>query len=60
MPRGGVEVPDLAGRTHQVDVIQLCGDIVFFGLGEEPAKPQGPFEERQGGIERCLPFFNPK
>jgi len=43
MPRGGVEVPDLAGGTHQVGVVHLCGDIVFFGLGEEPPKTHGPF-----------------
>ena len=53
-------MPDLAGGTDQVGVIQLRRDIVFVGLGEEPAETQGLFEERQGDIERRLPFFNPK
>ena len=53
-------MPDLAGGTHQVGVVQLRGDSVFVGLGEEPAETQGLFEERQGDIERHLPFFNPK
>jgi len=60
MPRGGVELSDLAGGTHQVGVVQLHSDSVFVGLGEEPAETQGLFEERQGDIERRLPFFNPK
>ena len=60
MPRGGVELPDLAGGTHKVGVVQLRGDSVFVGLGEEPAETQGLFEERQGDIERHLPFFKPK
>src|SRR5262249_53213578 len=60
MPRGRVELPDLAGGTHQVGVVQLCSDSVFVGLGEEPAETQGLFEERQGDIERRPPFFNPK
>ena len=53
-------MPDLAGGTDQVGVIQLRRDIVFVGLGEEPAATQGFVEERQGEIERPLPFFNPK
>jgi hypothetical protein len=56
-PCGGVELPDLAGGTDQVGVIQLRRGIVFVGLGEEPAEAQGLFEERQGDIERRLPFF---
>jgi len=60
MPCGGVEVPDLPGDTHQVGIIQLRRHIVFVGLGEEPAKTQGLVEERQGDIERRLPFFDPK
>ena len=60
MPCGGVEVPDLAGGADQVGLIQLRRDIVFVGLGEEPAETQGLVEERQGDIERRLPFFNPK
>ena len=60
MPCGGVKVPDLARDTDQVGVIQLHRDIVFVGLGEKPAETQGLFEERQGDIERHLPFFNPK
>jgi hypothetical protein len=53
-------VPDLAGGTDQVGVIQLRRDIVFVGLSEEPAETQGLVEERQGDIEWRLPFFNPK
>jgi len=53
-------VPDLAGGTDQVGVIQLRRDIVFVRLGEEPAETQGLVEERQGDIKRRLPFFNPK
>ena len=34
-------MPDLAGGTDQVGVIQLRRDIVFLGLGEEPAETQG-------------------
>jgi len=60
MPHGGIQVPDLAGGTHQVGVVQLRGDSVFVGLGEEPAETQGLFEERQGDIERHLLFFNLK
>jgi hypothetical protein len=57
---GGVELPDLAGGTDQVGVVQLRRDSVFVGLGEKPAEAQGVFEERQGDIERPLPFFYPK
>ena len=53
-------MPDLAGGTDQVGVIQLRRDIVFVGLGEEPAETQGLVEKCQGDIERRLPFFNPK
>ena len=53
-------MPDLAGGTDQVGVIQLRRDIVFVRLGEEPAETQGLVEERQGDIKRRLPFFNPK
>jgi hypothetical protein len=53
-------VPDLAGDTDQIGVIQLRRDIVFVGLGERPAETQGFVEKRQGDIERRLPFFNPK
>src|SRR5438105_10539487 len=60
MPCGGVAVPDLPGDTHQVGIIQLRRHIVFVGLGEEPAKTQGLVEDRQGDIERRLPFFDPK
>src|SRR5690348_4043076 len=61
MPCGGVEVPDLAGGTDQVGVIQLPRDIAFVGPGaEEPAETQGLVEECQGDIERRLPVFNLK
>jgi len=53
-------VPDLAGGTDQVGFIQLRRDIVFVGLGEEPAETQGLVEKCQRDIERRLPFFNPK
>ena len=53
-------MPDLAGGTDQVGVIQLRRDIVFVGLGEEPAETQGLVEKCQDDIERHLPFFNPK
>ena len=53
-------MPDLAGGTDQVGFIQLRRDIVFVGLGEEPAETQGFVEECQGDIEGRLPFFNPK
>jgi hypothetical protein len=53
-------VPDLAGGTDQVGVIQLRRDIVFVGLGEEPTKTHGLFEERQGDIERLLPLLDPQ
>jgi hypothetical protein len=57
---GGVELPDLAGGTDQVGVVQLGRDSVFVGLGQNPAEAQGLFEERQGDIERRLSFSNPK
>ena len=60
MPCGGIKVPDLAGGTDQVGVIQLRRDIVFVGLGEEPAETQGLVEKCQDDIERRLPFFNPQ
>ena len=53
-------MPDLAGGTDQVGVIQLRRDIVFVGLGEEPAETQWLLEKRQGDIERRLPFLNPQ
>ena len=53
-------MPDLAGGTDQVGIIQLRRDMVFVGLGEEPAKTQRLFEKCQGDIERPLPLFNPK
>jgi len=53
-------VPDLAGGTDQVGVIQVRRDIVFVGLGEEPTETQGIFEERQGDIERLLPLLDPQ
>jgi hypothetical protein len=60
MPCGGVEVPDLTGGTDQIGVIQLRRDIVFVGLGEEPAETLGLVEKRQSDVERRVPFFNPK
>jgi hypothetical protein len=60
MPCGGVELPDLAGGIDQVGIIQLRRDIVFVGLGEEPAETQRLVEKRQGDIERRLPFLNPQ
>jgi hypothetical protein len=60
VPCGGVEFPDPPGGTGQVGVIQLRRDIVSFGLCEEPAETQRLFDERQGDIERLLPFLDPK
>ena len=53
-------MPDLAGGTDQLGVIQLRRDIVFVGLGEEPAETQRLFEKSQGDIERRVPLFNPQ
>ena len=52
-----VEFSDLPGGTSQVGVIQPQRHIVLFGL--EPAEPQRLFEERQGDVERLLPFLDP-
>ena len=41
MPGSGVELPDLAGSTGQVGVIEPQGHSVFFRLCEEPRNRNG-------------------
>jgi hypothetical protein len=54
----GVDLPDLAGCSGQVGVIQPRGNFVFLGLCKKPAQPQRLLEETESRVERALPLRN--